>query len=43
MAEGVAAAIVQAYAASVDVDDWCLVALDLAKVAAVPAARLAGR
>jgi hypothetical protein len=30
--EATAAAIVQAYAASVDVDDWCLVALDLAKI-----------
>jgi hypothetical protein len=29
----VAAAAVEAYAASVDTDDWCLVALDLAKIA----------
>jgi hypothetical protein len=32
--EATAAAIVEAYAASVDVDDWCLLAMDLAKVAA---------
>lgn len=30
--EATAAAIVQAYASSVDVDDWCLLALDLAKI-----------
>jgi hypothetical protein len=32
--EATAAAIVEAYAASVDVDNWCLLAMDLAKVAA---------